>query len=338
LYERRRAFNEERKTLLTKELELKNEILIKVSEFETFYSEMIRDWQAKTKELLALQDEWKAIPNHFREKTTDINKQFWGVFKKFMHNKNEFFKQLDKGKKEALTMKQALVDEVNSLKDGEDWDGIANRMKQLQHEWKNLAPVFGKEGQKVYDDFKAGIDHFFVKLRDQRSGEDKVQKDNLTGKDAVCDKIEALASSGNATKENVESLKEEFRNFGFVPMKAIQRINGRFSKAMMEMIEKSTKIAENEKERLKINLLSNRSTYSTEGVKSLKNQEGYIQKRLQQLRKDVGNLEDNVSMFKMSKNAMALIEDVQKRINLLKLEIKELESQLKEIRAGEKVA
>jgi hypothetical protein len=38
----------------------------------------------------------------------------------------------------------------------------------------------------------------------------------------------------------------------------------------------------------------------------------------------------------MSKNAMAMIEDVQKRINLSKLEIKELESQLKEIRNAEK--
>lgn len=87
---------------------------------------------------------------------------------------------------------------------------------------------------------------------------------------------------------------------------------------------------------MKISVLSNKSTYSIEGVKALKNQEGYIQKRLQQLRKDVGNLEDNVSMFKMSKNAMAMIEDIQKRINLSKLEIKELESQLKEIRQGDK--
>jgi hypothetical protein len=116
----------------------------------------------------------------------------------------------------------------------------------------------------------------------------------------------------------------------------MQRINSRFSKAMMEMIENSTLIPNGEKERLKISLLSNRSTYSSEGIKSLKNQEGYIQKRLQQLKKDVGNLEDNVAMFKMSKNAIALLEDVQKKINLSKLEIKELESQLKEIRAGEK--
>ena len=82
-------------------------------------------------------------------------------------------------------------------------------------------------------------------------------------------------------------------------------------------------------------LNNNKSLFASEGVKSLKNQEGYIKSRLQQLKRDLGNLEDNVSMFKMSKNAMALIEDVQKRINLIKLEIKELESQLREIRAGE---
>jgi hypothetical protein len=336
LYDRRRVFNEERKQQIAEEVTLKEAIIVKLPDFESFTSQSSKDWQVKTQELLALQEEWKAIPGRFREKTQDLNKQFWTVYKQFMNSKNDFYKQLDKGKKDVLAQKQALADEAHSLKEGEDWDGIANRMKQLQVEWKNVAPVYGKEGQKVYEEFKAGIDHFFGRLRDQRSGEDKVQTENLKEKEAICTEIEALATSGTGTRDLLESLKEKFRNVGFVPMKSIQKINARFSKGLIDLIENSKEIAGSEKERLKINLLSNRSTYSSEGVKTLKNQEGYIQKRLQQLRKDVGNLEDNVSMFKMSKNAMAMIEDVQKRINLSKLEIKELESQLKEIRAGEK--
>lgn len=335
LYNRRKAFNEERKNWLAEETALKEELIQKVLEFETFASQQVKDWQTKTKELLAIQEEWKKAPNRFREKTGEMNKQFWNIFKKFMSNKNEFFKTLDKGKKEVLAQKQALVEEVNGLKDGEDFDGIANRMKELQQEWKKIAPVFGKEGQKVYDDFKSGIDHFFGRLRDQRSGEEKVQSENLILKEQICTEIEALAASGTGTKQAVDELKEKFKQVGFVPMKSIQKINGRFSKAMMDLIESSKSIPSNEKEKMKISLLSNRSTYSSEGVKTLKNQEGYIQKRLQQLRKDVGNLEDNMSMFKMSKNAMAIIEDYQKRINLSRLEIKELESQLKEIRQGE---
>jgi hypothetical protein len=253
-----------------------------------------------------------------------------------MHAKGDFFRQMDKAKQDLISAKQALIDEVDSLKDGEDWDGIANRMKFLQGEWKKIAPVFGKEGQKLYDAFRAGMDHFFTRLRDQRSGEDKIQLENLAAKEAVCAEIEALAASGTGSRKKLDELKDQFRNIGFVPMKSIQKINARFSKAMIEMIDAATEFQPYDKEKLKINILSNRSTYSTEGVKTLRNQEGYIQKRLLQLRKDVGNLEDNVAMFKMSKNAMAMIEDVQKRINLSKLEIKELESQLKEIRNAER--
>lgn len=338
IYDRRRVFNDERKQQIMEEVTLKEAILEKLPDFETFIGHSTKDWQIKTQELIALQEEWKGIPSRFKEKSLDLNKQFWAVYKKFMHNKNEFFKQLDKGKKEILQQKQALADEVNSLKDGEDWDGIANRMKQLQQAWKEVPPSYGKDGQKIYEEFKNGIDHFFGRLRDQRTGEDKIHSKNLDDKEAVCAEIETLAKSGTGTKEIVDELKERFRNIGFVPMKSIQRINARFSKSLIDLIENSSKIAANEKERMKINILSNRSTYSTEGAKTLKNQEGYIQKRLQQLRKDVGNLEDNISMFKMSKNAMALIEDVQKRINLSKLEIKELESQLKEIRTAEKAS
>jgi hypothetical protein len=336
LYEKRKEFNEQRKKWLAEEISAKEVLVEKVAEFENFASDQIKEWQAKTKELLALQEEWKAIPGKFREKTTDLNKKFWTVYKKYMHNKNEFFKNLDKGKKDLLSQKRALVDEVNSLKEGEDWDGIVNRMKELQAEWKNLPPVFGKEGQKIYEAFKSGIDHFFTRLRDRRSGEDKEQRANLEKKENLCKEIEEAAEKGIGTREMVEGFKESFKNMGFVPTKLIQKINSRFTRAIMDLVDKSTLIPKEEKEKYKINLLnSNKSVFAAEGVKSLKNQEGYIKNRLQQLKRDLGNLEDNVSMFKMSKNAMALIEDVQKRINLIKLEIKELESQLKEIRAGE---
>jgi hypothetical protein len=336
LYERKKEFNEQRKQWLTEELSKKEILVEKVGEFEHFEGQTAKDWQAKTKELLALQEEWKSIPNRFREKTAELNKKFWAVYKKYMHNKNEFFKQLDKGRKDILAQKQALVDEVDNLKDGEDWDGIVNRMKELQAEWKQLPPLFGKEGQKIYDAFKSGIDHFFNRLRDRRSGEDREQKANLDKKEELCRQIEEKAEAGLGSRELVEEFKESFKNLGFVPMKSIQKVNGRFTKAMMDLVDKSTIIPKEEKEKFKINLLNtNKSVFAAEGVKSLKNQEGYIKNRLQTLKRDLGNLEDNVSMFKMSKNAMALIEDVQKRINLIKLEIKELESQLKEIRASE---
>lgn len=335
IYERRRAFNEERKTLMAEEIKGKEELLAKISPFENFVTESIKDWQAKTKEILELQEEWRKSPGRFREKTTELNKQFWSVFKKFMNTKNDFYRQLDKTRKELLSRKQAIVDEVNSLKDGDDWDGIANRLKALQQAWKEVPPTFGKEGQKIYEEFKAGVDHFFTRLRDRRSGEDQAQQENLNRKEAICAEIELLASKGEGDRATLDELREKFRSAGHVPMKSIQKINGRFSKALIEMVDKSSVIPQNEKERIKISILSSRSTYSTEGVKTLRNQEGYIQKRLQQLRKDVGTLEDNVSMFRMSKNAMSLIEDVQKRINLSRLEIKELESQLKQIREGD---
>jgi hypothetical protein len=336
IYERRRVFNEERKGMIQEEISLKDALVEKIASFENFTANTVKEWQEKTKELMVLQDEWKAIPGRFREKTADQGKQFWNVFKKYMTNKNEFFKTLDKGRKEVLSSKMALVEEVNSLKDGDDWDGITNRMKQIQMEWRNIAPIFSKEGQKVYDEFKAGIDHFFNRLRDRRSGEDKIYQENLNIKEALCAEIEAMAETGKGDKKAVDDFREKFRNGGHVPMKLIQKINGRFSKAIMTLIEASTEIPAGEKERMKINVLSSRSTYSSEGVKQLKNQEGYIQKRLQQLRKDAGNLEDNVAMFRMSKNAMAMIEDVQKRINLYHMEIKELEAQLREIRNTEK--
>lgn len=336
IYERRRVFNDERKGLLQEEISLKDALVEKIAAFENFTANTAKEWQEKTKELMALQEAWKAIPGRFREKTAEQGRQFWAVFKKYMSSKNDFFKELDKGRKEVIAAKMALVEEVNSLKDGDDWDGITNRMKQLQAEWRNIAPIFSKEGQKVYDEFKTGIDHFFTRLRERRSGEDKVQMENLAVKEALCAEIEALASSGKGDKTAVDGFREKFRNAGHVPMKQMQNINGRFSKAIMGLIDASGEIADSEKERMKINVLSSRSTYSSDGVKQLRNQEGYIQKRLQQLRKDAGNLEDNVAMFRMSKNAMALIEDVQKRINLYHMEIRELEAQLKEIRNTEK--
>ena len=74
----------------------KKEALVeKIKVFRDFKTDRIKEWNEKTKEVLAIQKEWEAIGGLPKDKAKDINKKFWGAFKKFFRNKNQFFKKLD---------------------------------------------------------------------------------------------------------------------------------------------------------------------------------------------------------------------------------------------------
>ena len=109
VYERRKEFVENLKEHLQENLEAKNKLGEEVQEFVTFDSDKISEWNARTKEILALQKKWETIGGLPREKAKATNKKFWSAFKKFFNNKSAFFKRLEGQRDENLKLKEKLL-------------------------------------------------------------------------------------------------------------------------------------------------------------------------------------------------------------------------------------
>ena len=128
-----------------------------------FNTDSINEWNAKTKEVMAVQDQWNAIKGAMpKEKGKDISRDFWGLLKTFFRNKGDFFSKLETQREENLKAKTALCEQVETLVASEDFSAsFTDRVVELQKTWKTIGHVPEKMKDKIYERFKKACDEFF---------------------------------------------------------------------------------------------------------------------------------------------------------------------------------
>lgn len=335
VYAKRKDYISHLKEELGENYEKKIKLADKIAEYASFKSDSIGEWNAKTKELLAVQKEWESIGAMPKDQAKAVNKRFWGDFKAFFHNKSAFFKTLDSQREENLKLKQALVDKAVELQSSEDWEETANAYKALQREWKEIGPVPGKEREKIYKKFKAACDEFFNKKRGHSKEMESSYDDNLKKKEEICASLEALIGAEDLHPQQVYELQDAFNAIGFVPKKAIKSIQNRYQEALKNIIAQAKDFDEEELAELKSLVRINKMKSGPHGDHKLQRKEHSIKRKIQNLEKDVSTWKNNLGFFANSKTATDMLKDFEEKIRKAEEELEELKEELKLITYAE---
>lgn len=332
VYSNRKDYLEKQKGVFEENLQKKLAVIEKVSVFKGFDSERINDWNAKTKEILQVQKEWEAIGGIPRDKAKSVNKEFWGTFKGFFHDKGLFFKKLEAFRDENLKKKNELVEKADAIKDSEDWFATAEALKKLQREWKEIGPVPEKQRNEVYERFRTACDHFFNNKRGHDNEAEKEFVVNLENKKKICAELKDLAKSDKFNVEKVYDLVDQFSEIGFVPRKDIKSIKNEFDNAIKAILDSAKNLNDDEVEELKINLQLSQIKSGPDADRKLNRKENTIKRRLSVLEDNVSLWQNNLQFFANSKNADKLKLDFEQKIEKAKEDIVNLRKELKIIR------
>jgi hypothetical protein len=327
IYEKRKEFVKNLKEIQTENLEKKEQIIEKLKPFLDFDSDRIKEWNAKTKEILAIQKEWEATGQVPKENAKEINKSFWGNFKQFFANKHEFFKRLDSMREENLKKKQEFVEQAKELSESTEWNKTADQLKGLQRQWKEVGPVPEKFRESIYKEFKAACDKFFENKRAGSKDAQKEFEENLKAKEDIIAQINSL-SPGDL--DQLEAYEQAYGKIGFVPKEAIQKVKEDFSNAIQNFIEKSEDVLDEEqKEKVKLMAQLTKIMAGPNSDRKLNQKENSIRKKIGDLQNDIVTWKNNMEFFASSKTADKLkkefeekIEDAEKEISLLKKQLR----------------
>ena len=333
VYKRRKVFVQELKTELNENLDKKIELIEKVKSFVDFNSDRIKDWNDKTKELLAIQKEWEAIGGLPKDKAKKINKDFWSSFKKFFSNKHQFFKKLEADRDTNLEKKEALLQKALELKESEDWDKTANELKKLQQQWREIGPVPEKKRKKVYQDFKEACDHFFERRRAGFKNAQEVYKENLVKKKEIIEKIKKLSEKADDKLEEFNKLRTEFLEIGYVPKKNIQSIKNEFQQIVEEFLNKLTVINEKQKAEISLEAEFTDLAGSEHSEQELYHKEQAVRRQINKLEDDIALWQNNLEFFAHSKSTDKLRKEVNTKIDKAKIQLNGLKRQLKMLRS-----
>lgn len=330
IYDNRKEYFDQLKVEFEANLVLKEALVTEVEEFLNFNSDRISDWNKKTKALLELQKKWEAIGGIPRDKAKAINRGFWNAFKGFFANKNKFFKELESHRGENLAKKEELIQNADEIKDNEDWNATADKLKHLQTQWKDIGPVPEKVRNSTYERFKAACDHFFEKRREQNKEQFKSYDENLKLKLQICDQLEVVASATEGELDDIYDMIDNFTSIGFVPKNAIKKAQKRFEEVTGKVLANEA-IDEIDRQDLKNHIQSGRLRNTPGGDHKIQRKEHSIKRKISALEGDINTWNTNIEFFASSATADKLKEEMQQRIDAARGELEQLKSQLKSL-------
>ena len=130
------------------------------------------------------------------------------------------------------SVQEELCEKAEALLAEEDLERAANTLRELDARWKQAKEAPKDKTEALWTRFKAARDQvrsrtdaFFAKQAEELAG-------NLTKKEALCVKAEALAESADwlKTAEELRKLQAEWKEIGPVPRTVSQRVWERFRK------------------------------------------------------------------------------------------------------------
>jgi hypothetical protein len=331
LHQKRQDFIKNQDAIYQANLEVKNQLigsLEALSEPTDKHSE----WQRRIAEVEKLRESFfKAgrVPQTSNEITW---KRFKKALRNFNHNKNEFYKNLKKDQQENLNKKMALLEKAKSFKDSEDWDTVTPLMKQIQAEWKEIGHVPRKFSDKIWHDFKEACNHYFNRLHAFKNKGSQKDQEVIGQKKQLIDALSQIDFEKIKDKTLiVQNLKEILDKWHSLPRTDVDQraVNGKFYRNF-ESASKKAGLSKEEVDMLRFN---NRIEHLSEkDDDALYRERVYLRKRIDEVKDEIRQLENNIQFFTVSDPNNPLFRDVQKNIENLKHELEVLKEKLKAIR------
>ncbi|RXJ50642.1 DUF349 domain-containing protein [Gelidibacter gilvus] len=294
-------------------LEKKQAIIAKIEEVAKDDVSSHQAWQNKIKVIEGLRTEFfnaGKVPIKMNEATWA---KFKGAVRTFNKKKNTFYKSLKKDQYINLQKKLDLIKIAEDNKDNDDFETVTPLMKKIQNDWKHIGHVPRKDSDKIWKRFKAACNHYFDKVNAERNAADKEQLDAFESKTKLLDELKDLKLSGVAEQdlETIKQKTEEWNALGQVPQNK-RFIEGKFNKSV-DALFNNLKLDKSEVEMIKFeNKLESLS--QPDDTRLLDNEHHFIRKKIDEVRGELNQLENNLQFFSNIDESNPLVKDVLKNI------------------------
>jgi hypothetical protein len=289
-----------------------------------------KDWNALTKEVENLQKEWKSIGFASKKENQRIYDRFRAACDAFYGAKREFYSDFKTTMQDNYEKKNALCEQAEALQDSQEWKKTTDQLISLQKKWKEIGPVARKQSDAVWKRFRAACDHFFENKSKHYSEVDGEYEANLKLKLDLIEEINEFKLDPKSS-ENIEALKDfqsRWSEIGFVPLKEKERVQAAYRHAIdMKFSEYKSAESENRLTSYRKHLKDIRT--SGKGDKILRVERDKLVQRFRKMEADISVWENNMGFFAKSKNADAIINELEKKIAVAKQELAQLEDKIK---------
>jgi hypothetical protein len=312
IHDKRHDYYREMRSKYQEIIDKKLVIVEKLNAYDTSNNKSHNDWQKSIKEIEILRQEYFNSGKLPYSKSEEVWQKFKGATKKFNSAKNIFYKHEKNEQQENLKKKMDLIELAESLKESSDWESSTNTLKKIQADWKRIGHVPRKFSDDIWKRFKAACNHYFDRYHDQKNSLNKEQQVVVDAKKAY---LETLKELKEPTKDEILEVITNWRELGTLPRNA-RHLDGKFNKLIDRAFE-GLDIEKNEISMLKFTNVVD-SLLATEDVRKLDSEQIFVRKKIDEVVKEIQQLENNLGFFSNAKDDNPLVLNVKNRVNEFK--------------------
>ncbi|GAY31225.1 putative protein [Bacteroidaceae bacterium] len=286
----------------------------KVEAIETENIKSFSEWETVTKQVLDLQAQWKTIGFTPKKMNAKIFERFRAACDSFFATKTAHFKNLRETYAANLAAKNALCEKAEALKDSTDWTATANKLIDLQKEWKRTGPVNHKTSDVVWKRFNDACNYFFEKKNAATAGQREEEAANWEKKNGVIADLEKLlAEPVENVQQAVRELQAQWNEIGHVPFRKKEKIYKRY-REVCDRIYKELHISAGRR-----NLENFKKNVAEKGGNELTRERNRLTNAYEAKKQEINNYETNLTFLNTkSKGANSFVKEINQKIERLK--------------------
>jgi hypothetical protein len=315
IHDKRHEFFKEIHSKYDEMIDKKMLVIAEINALDVSKNSNHNDWQKSIDELETLRKKYFDIGKLPYAKSEEIWQKFKNATKKFNAAKNKFYKEEKSEQQENLQKKMALIELAESLKDSEDWEMATNAMKKIQSDWKKIGHVPRKFSDDIWKRFKATCNYYFNRFHQQKNA---VSKDQQQVVDRKQEYLESLKNKKKFKKEEVFDMMNEWQDLGRLP-KNSKHLDSKFNKLIDATLD-NLSLDKNEIVFLKFKNLVD-SYLENNDYKKLDSEQLFVRKKIDEIVREIQQLENNLSFFSISNKNNPLVLNVKNQVNEFKEEL-----------------
>jgi len=291
------------------------------------------NWSQLTQTIELLQQDWRKTGPVSKDQQEPIWKRFKTGLDQFYAARLQHFKAVKALQQEHLQQREQWCKEAEAWQDSMDWKGGTQALTALQKTWKEGAPLPRKISDKYWNRFRTACDAFFQRKNAHFAEEKSKQAENLQRKQELLQRLTQYTSSGNSQADLavLMEIQRAWNEIGFVPMGQKEELQNQFRSLTNRWFDQLKLDKEAHREAQYKTRLAQISQ-NPSGERELSKEQTHLQHKIQELRGEIDLLENNLGFFARSKNADLMRQEVEKKIEVLKSQIIQLEAKLRLVR------
>ena len=283
-------------------------VIDRLDAYDTSENKTHKDWQNSINDIEKLRQEYFSAGKLPYAKSEEVWQKFKTATKKFNSSKNHFYKDEKSEQQENLKKKLALIEVAVSLKDSDDWQMATDGMKKIQADWKKVGHVPRKFSDDIWNKFKAACNFYFDRYHQQKDAVSNEQQAVVDSKKAF---LESLKEDQTQTKESVLEAIDTWKELGQLP-RNVRHLDGKFNKQIDRLVE-SLSLDKKEISMLKFTHVVDGLAVN-EDFRKLDSEQLFVRKKIDEVVKEMQQLENNLGFFSNAKDDNPLVLNVKNRV------------------------